>query len=384
MIRLTAGSASLMLLTLTGCGGNHEAHKADSASRPSVSVSVVETQVAAWPVTYEAPGTVRALTATTLASQVMGYVRDVKVQTGDRVSAGQVLVIIDSRDLESALLHAKAGEQEAQSGIAEAENGIAAAKAQLGLAQATFRRMEDLFSKKSISNQEFDEAQARLASAEAAYQVAASKRAQLDARIAQAKQGVESASVMRSYSEIRAPFGGVITDKKVEPGQMATPGSPLVTIERTGAYRLEAPVEESMLGSIRLGQRVSVALESANQTVTGKITEIVPAVDPSSRAFLVKASLPSTPLIRSGLFGRLRVPRGSHQAIVVPADAIIHRGELQSVFVVEDGIARTRMITVGQRQDAQVEILSGLHAGEKIVFPRPANLTDGAKVEVRK
>ena len=133
-------------------------------------------------------------------------------------AAGQVLVIIDSRDLESALLQAKAAEQEAQSGIAEAENGIAAAKAQLGLAQVTFRRMEDLFKKKSISNQEFDEAQARLRSAEAAYQMAVSKRAQLDARIAQARQGVESASVMHSYSEIRAPFAGVVTDKKVEAG----------------------------------------------------------------------------------------------------------------------------------------------------------------------
>jgi RND family efflux transporter MFP subunit len=384
MTRSIAFLAPLLVLISTGCGGDHKPSKADAASRPPVPVSVVETQVAAWPVTYEAAGTVRALTASTIASKVMGYVRDVKVQPGDRVNTGQVLVVIDSRDLESALLQAKAAEEEAHSGIAEADNGIAAAKAQLGLAQATFKRMDDLFSKKSISNQEFDEAQARLRTAEAAYNMAVSKRAQLGARIDQAKQGVASASVMRSYSEISAPFAGVITEKKVEPGQMATPGSPLVTIEKTGAYRLEAPVEESMLGSIHLGQNVSVVLESAHQTVTGKITEIVPAVDPSSRAFLVKASLPSSPLVRSGLFARLRVPRGSHQAVVIPADAILHRGELQSVFVVEDGIARARMITAGKRQDAQVEILSGLNAGEKVVFPRPANLTDGAKVEIRK
>ena len=364
MTRLKASLLAL-LLTLAGCSGNHRPHKADAASRPPVSVSVVETQATTSPITYEAPGTVRAQTAATIASKVMGYVREVNVQPGDRVTAGQVLVIIDSRDLESALLQAKAAEQEAQSGIAEAESGIAAAKAQFALAQVTFRRMEELFNKKSISNQEFDEAQARLRSAKAAYQMAVSKRAQLDARIAQAKQSVESASVMLSHSEIRAPFAGVVTDKKVEAGQMATPGSTLLTVEKTGAYRLEAPVEESMLGSIRLGQSVSVTLESANHTLTGKITEIVPAVDPSSRAFLVKASLPATSLVRSGSFGRLRVPHGSHEAIVVPADAVMQRGELQSVFVVEDGIARTRMITVGKRQDGQVEILSGLHPGRR-------------------
>ena len=383
---MTQLKASLLafLLALAGCSGNHKPQKADAISRPPVSVSVFETQATTWPVTYEAPGTVRAQTVATIASKVMGYVREVNVQPGDRVTAGQVLVIIDSRDLESALLQAKAAEQEAQSGIAEAESGIAATKAQFGLAQVTFSRMEELFNKKSISNQEFDEAQARLRSAKAAYQMAVSKRAQLDARIAQAQQGVESASVMRSYSEIRAPFAGVVTEKKVEAGQMATPGSTLLTVEKTGAYRLEVPVEESMLGSIRLGQSVSVTLESANQTRTGKITEIVPAVDPSSRAFLVKVSLPPTPLVRTGSFGRLRVPRGLHQAIVVPAEAVIHRGELQSVFVVEDSIARTRMITVGQRQEGQVEILSGLHAGEKVVFPRPAQLMDGARVEGRR
>jgi RND family efflux transporter MFP subunit len=313
----------------------------------------------------------------------MGYVREVRVQTGNRVSAGQLLVRIDSRDLEAGLLQARAAEQEARSAIAEAENGIAAAKAQLGLAQVTFRRMEDLFAKKSISNQEFDEAQARLGSAEAAWQMAVSRRAQLDAKIAQAAQSVESASVMRSYAEIRAPFVGVVTDKQVEQGQIATPGRPLLTIEQEGAYRLEAPVQESMLGRVRVGQDVSVLLDTCKQPLSARLTEIVPAVDPTSRAFVVKATLPSGPMIRSGLFGRLRVQRGIEEAIAIPADAIVHRGALQSVFVAENGVARLRMVTAGQTRDGQAEILSGLQAGEKVIHPRPANLTDGVRVEVR-
>jgi RND family efflux transporter MFP subunit len=313
----------------------------------------------------------------------MGYVREVKVQTGDRVSAGQLLVLIDSRDLEAGLLQARAAEQEARSGIAEAENGIAAAKAQLELAEVTFRRMQDLFGKKSISNQEFDEAQARLRSAEAGYRMAVSKRAQLEARSAQAAQSVESASVMRSYAEIRAPFAGVVTEKRVEQGYMATPGTPLLTIEQAGAYRLEAPVQEWMIGSVRAGQNVSVLVDTFTQPLNARVTEIVPTVDPASRAFLVKATLPSRPMIRSGLFGRLRVQRGVQQAIAIPADAIVHRGALQSVFVAENGVARLRMVTMGHVHEGQAEILSGLQAGEKVIHPRPANLADGAGVEVR-
>jgi multidrug efflux pump subunit AcrA (membrane-fusion protein) len=107
-------------------------------------------------------------------------------------------------------------------------------------------------------------------------------------------------------------------------------------------------------------------------------------VDPLSRAFLVKATLPSAPMIRSGLFGRLRVPRGVHQVIAVPADAIVHRGALQIVFVADNGVARMRMVTAGRIHDGQAEILSGLEAGETVIHPRPAKLADGVRVEVRR
>jgi RND family efflux transporter MFP subunit len=313
----------------------------------------------------------------------MGYVREVRVQPGSAVKEGQLLVTIDSRDLESSVAQARAAEAEARSAIAEADNGIAAAKAQLHLAQVTFKRMDDLFSKKSISNQEYDEARARLQTAEASLQMAVSKRAQLESRIAQAKQGVESASIMRSYSEIRAPFSGIVTEKLATPGQLATPGAPLLTIEAAGGFRLEAPVEESMLGRVRLGQTVPVSLDASEQTLNGRVTEIVPAIDPASRSFVVKASLPASNHVRSGVFGRLRLPRGTHESIAVPRDAVSHRGEIQSVFVVENGVARSRMITVGDQQDNKVEVLSGLQAGERIVYPVPAGLSDGAKVEVR-
>jgi RND family efflux transporter MFP subunit len=382
MNRLTALAVSTLLLMLTGCGGS-EQRPTNASTAPAARVSTVDVQFVELPVIYEAPGTVRAQTTSTVSSKVMGYVRDVKVQPGDRVTPGQLLVLIDARDLESAVLQAKAAEQEAHSGIAEADNGIAAAQAQLELAQVTYKRMDGLFQKKSISNQEYDEARARLRAAEAAQQMAVSKRAQLDARISQAKQGVESASVTRSYSEIRAPFAGVVTDKRVEAGQMATPGTPLLTIEQTGVYRLEAPVEASMLNSVRLGQRVTVSLESSDQLIPGKVSEIVPAIDPSSRSFLVKVALPSSPSLRSGLFGRLRLSRGLRRSIVAPSNAIYERGELHQVFVVQDGLARTSMITVGQSHDGKVEVLSGLRPGDKVISPLPANMMDGSKVEVR-
>lgn len=375
---------AIVIALLTGCGAAEHARKTDVTGAAPVAVSVIETKLVEWPSVYEAPGTVRALTTSTLSSKVMGFVRDVRVQPGDRVKEGQVLVVIDSRDLETSVLQAKAAEQEARSGVAEAENAIAAAKAQMELAQVTFRRMDDLYAKKSISNQEFDEALARLKSAEATHQMAVSKRAQLDARIAQVAQGVQAASVMRTYGEIRSPFSGTVIEKRVEPGQMATPGTPLLTVEQTGRYRLEAPVQESMLGAIREGQTVSVVLDSFGQTVNARVTEIVPSVDAASRAFLVKATLPAASNLRTGLFGRLQVQRGTERTIAIPAEAVSHRGALQSVFVADGDTARLRMITTAGTRDGQVQVLSGLSEKERVIFPRPAGLADGTRIEVRR
>ena len=371
-----------LTVALTACT-TQEPRKTEAAAPPPIAVSTVEIQPVNWTTAYEAPGTVRARTSTTVSSRIMGYIRDIKPQPGDHVAEGQILAIIDSRDLESGVLQAKAAEQEARNAIPEADNGVAAAKAQLDLARITFKRMDDLFNNKSISNQEYDESQARLRTAEAMYQGALAKRSQLDAKIAQTRQGVESASVMRSYAEVRAPFAGIVTEKRAEAGQMATPGAPLLVIEQSGAYRLEASVEESMLSAVRIGQNVSVVLDVLPQSISGKVTEIVPAIDPASRSFLVKVSLPSSPLIRSGLFGRLRIPRGSHSAVAVPADAVLQRGDIQTVFVAENGTARARLISTGQKQDSKLEVLSGLQPGDRIIHPRPAQMADGARIEVK-
>jgi RND family efflux transporter MFP subunit len=332
---------------------------------------------------YEATGTVRARTATVLSSRVMAYVRQVEVQVGDRVRAGQLLVTLESQDLQANVRRAEAAEAEVRSAIPEAESGIAGAKANLDLAGSTFRRMEDLASKKSISNQEFDEASARLKAAQAAYEMARAKRSQLDSKLAQAEQEINAARIMRDYTQIAAPFAGVVTARSVEPGNLAAPGAPLLTVEREGAYRLEASVEESKLPFVKTGQTVEIELEALNRRLTARVSEIVPAVDAASRANIVKIDLPELANLRSGMFGRAWVPMGSSSVVAVPKAALVERGQLESVFVIEDGVARNRLVTTGKRGPDVIEVLSGLSEGENVVSPIPSGLADGVRVEVR-
>ncbi|MEJ1934037.1 biotin/lipoyl-binding protein, partial [Nostoc sp. NIES-2111] len=198
------------MAALAACGGKTPEKKA-AAEGPAVRVQTVEVSAETWPLLYEAAGTVRARTSATLSSRVMGYVREIRVQPGDRVNAGQLVATLESRELESGVKQAQAAEVEARSAVAEAEQAIAAARAQTMLAKSTFERMDSLHKKKSISEQEFEEVQARLRTAEATLEMAQAKRKQLDARIAQARQGVEAAETMLGFTKIYAPFAGLVT-----------------------------------------------------------------------------------------------------------------------------------------------------------------------------
>jgi RND family efflux transporter MFP subunit len=368
-------------LLLTSCG-SEQARRAAQPQVPPAAVQVAAVTSQDWPTSYEATGTVRARSTATISSKVMGYVQQVSVQVGDRVRQGQALITLDARDLDVNLRRAEACGAEVQSAIPELENATAAAKANLDLAQTTFDRMKELAGKKSISNQEMDEASARLKAAEANYEMMRSRRAQITSKAAVVEQEVRAAGIMRDYAKLAAPFNGVVITRTVEPGNLATPGAPLLTIEQDGLYRLEASVDESKLASVRVGQAVEAVLE-ADRKLNARVSEIVPSVDSASRTYIVKLDLPATPNLRTGMFGRVIFPLGVQKVVAVPLPALMERGQLQSVFVVEDGVAHTRLVTTGRRTSDAVEVLSGLTAGERVVLPVPVGLQDGARVEVR-
>ena len=370
------------VLLLSSCGSELPRRAAQPQTAP-VAVRTAAVSTADWPASYEATGTVRARITATISSKVMGYVQQVSVQVGDHVREGQPLISLEVRDLDVSLRRAEAGRAEVESAIPELENATAAAKANLDLAQATYKRIEELAGKKSISNQEFDEASARLKAAQANYEMTRSRRAQLNSKMAGVEEEVRAAGIMRDYAKLAAPFSGVVITKTVEPGNLATPGAPLLTIEQDGLYRLEASVDESKLASVRVGQAVEAVIEASGRKLNARVSEIVPSVDSASRTYIVKLDLPATPQLRTGMFGRAIFPLGVAKALAIPLAALMEHGQLQSVFVVEDGVAHARLVTTGRRAGDAAEVLSGLNAGERIVAPLPPGLQDGARVEVR-
>jgi membrane fusion protein, multidrug efflux system len=385
----------LLATTVASCGKNQEV----AAEKPSVVKGARVERVSMSPVEdyYEATGTVRSKTTTVLSSKIMGTVISLRAREGDKVSADQALIEIDNRDASAQLQKADAGLRQAQEGLAEVEQAIKAAKsaqdaaeANKRLADSTYARYQALFERRSVSPQEFDEAKARREMAEAearraadTLNVLAAKRRQALAQIDQVKAEVANAQVFVGYARITSPISGVVVAKHTEVGSTATPGTPLLTIEDGSRYRLVVAVEESQLGKIGMGQRARLRIDALGaDDLEGAVSEITPAVDPMSRSYTVKIDLPARQDLRSGLYGVARFMSGQRQAILIPRKSVTRRGQLAVVFVVDDaGVARLRLIQTGKTYGENVEALSGLNDGERVVVDGAADVKDGVRIQ---
>jgi RND family efflux transporter MFP subunit len=373
----------ILILMTAGCSP-HEARVAAAGAEQRVAAVQVETVADSETADiYQASGSVRARYSAAIAAKIAADILEVRAQAGDHVQAGQTLVVLDRRDLEANLLRSEAARAEAESALDETESAITAARANFDLARTTHKRFQDLLANASVSQQEFDESQARLRSAEAMLEMAASKRRQIEARRSQAEAEIAAARVALDYATLTAPFAALVTERKADPGSLATPGAPLLTLEREGNPRLEASIDESRLGLVRVGESVAVEIDGLNRTVTGRVAEVVPAVDAATRSFTVKIDLPALPGLRSGMFGRAGFAAGRRGALLVPESAVRERGQIRSVYVVEGDTARLRLVTLGEARDGWREILSGLTAGERIVVTPPPLLADGARVAIQ-
>lgn len=331
------------LLLLAGCGSKEEpaASVASAAPQATIQAAVVEIKTVQVPVRVEVTGQVAAVFQATLSSRIQGTIDKLLVREGTRVSKGQTLIQLDSRDVQADLARASA----------EVEN-----------ARAQLHRMQSLLSEDAVSKQEVE-------NATRAFKVAEANRKAVLAQL--------------SYTVVKAPFDGIITEKKVEAGELASPGQPLLQMEDPQHLRLEATVAEGDLKSVSLGDKIPILIDALGaQTLRGIVSQILPAGDPQTHTFTVKLDLPMTPGLKSGMFGRLQLDKGVTQTMLVPASAIVERGELTSVYVVgSDQIGRLRWVKIGRRFDTLREILSGVNAGERVML-EGARGVDGALVKI--
>jgi RND family efflux transporter MFP subunit len=376
---ILASFALVAGLTLPACSRGTKTAPAEPAD--AIPVTVATIAMADVADTFEAGGVVQARTTATLMARILAPVREVRAMPGDRVRAGQVLIVLDGRDLAAQARRARAEGASADQDVIAASSERQAAEAALALACSTHARIAGLHAKRSATSQELDDATAALRAAEARATGAAARAQAAVSGVEGAHAASEAADTTETFSRIAAPFDGVVTEKMVEPGNMAAPGTPLMRVEDTHRFRLDVRVDESRIGRVSPGATVAIALDGgsddAARVVDGTVTEVSRAVDADARAFLVKIALPADGGLRSGMFGRARFASRPRRALTVPAGALVRRGQVTSVFVVEKDIARVRLVDVSGS-----EVLAGLSDGEVVIVSPPPTLTDGRRVKV--
>ncbi len=339
----------LAIFLISGCSSN-QPKKIESKTIEGVKLQTVNQ--GDLPNYLEATGTVKAKIISVITSKVMGTITSVNVKDGDGVLEGQVLLTIYDQD--------------ASERVRQAEKNLDAARLNMSLSDATYMRYKALYDEKALSQQEMDQITTEKELAKANYE--------------RAIAAVGEAKVMRSFYTVTSPISGIVSSKKVDVGTTAMPGMPLLNVENTSSFELDANVDSKYSQDLKVGSNVGVKVESLPE-IQGKISEIVPSVDPMSRSFVVKIELGSGNL-RSGMYGKAYFNIGTKKAISIPESALVRKGGLVGVYVVDDkGLVSYRMVKLGEKYGKNVEILSGLSNGEKIIVEGTENAFDGAIVK---
>lgn len=340
LLRTSILACSFAAAFVAGCK-RHDESKADGPALPAAAVRVQVIEAKKRVATEEVVATVRPKLQARLEAKVAGRIEQMRAVPGQPVKAGELLVRLDVQEIRARLDQAAAVQQQAESEL---------------------KRTTALLEHSSATRSEFDAVQAR-------------------ARVAAA--AVKEAEAMLGYAEIVAPFDGVVTRKLADVGDLAAPGKPLVELEDPSALRLEADVPEALIGRVRLEDKLPVRGATTLTGLEGVVSEIAPAADSASRTFLVKLDLPPATPLRSGQFARVAVPVGETSALRVAASAVVQRGQMELVFVETNRIAQLRLVKTGRRVGGEVELVSGVAAGERVVTEGAAQLRDGQPVEIR-
>jgi RND family efflux transporter MFP subunit len=301
------------------------------------------------------------------------------------------------RQAEAGVAAAKAGLEMAKAQASMVEEGarsqeITAADKQVAQAKAAYEqarqetlmarqggRWEDITTAEAAVRQA-EEAQRATRAAQARDQVSAKDITRAKAGVAQARAEVARAGTMLGYTNIYAPFDGVITARQADPGDMAMPQMPILSIDDHTQYQLVSRVPESIAARMTKGATVTVVLSALNQTVTARIAEIVPSADPATRTLTIKANLPRLAGLQSGLFGRMQIASGKEDRLMAPRTAVVERNGLTGVYTLVEGKARFTLVTLGKEAGDLVQILSGIADGRRIIAMPPAGLIEGAPV----
>jgi len=360
-------TAALMVSSLVSCGSEKDG--ATETNGPVINVKNTDKakieKATQW---YDAVGTIRPRTETSIESQVPAQIIKVMISPGSKVKRGDTLFVLDSRQFSSRLGSAKEGLKAAQAAKEQANQGLIAAKANFAQAESEYTRVKKYFETEAATRQQLEQAKASFITAQAAVKQAKEALLAAEAGIKQAGAGINEANISQGYTVIKAPDNGQILRRMAEPGDMALPGKPLAVMRTSGALRIEVFVREGLISKVTPGMELDVEIKTLDTHTKAIVNEVVPYADPKTRTFLVKAQLPAMEGAYPGMYGKLKIPVTESDVITIPANAVKTVGQLQMVLVKGKEGWKSRYIKTGLAMGERVEVLSGLSGNETVGY----------------
>jgi len=331
---------------LTSCQQHDEKNTSNAGQLPPVEVTVAQVTKHVAENQIELVGTVQAVDRAEISSKITGNIMVLPIKLGSRIKQGDLLVEIS------------AGEISAQ---------LQQARAQLDQAKRNLAREQKLLKKNAATPETVKSLQDTVWIAEASF---------------------KEAKTMLNYTKILAPFDGIVTRKIANAGDLATPGKPLLHIEAENNLEIQTDIPEAIINNIAQGTKLSVHIPAVNIDVEGEVTEISPTSDPESRTTPIKLHIKFKPQLRSGMFARVHLRNKQTESLAIPTSAVTMYGQLERVFVDDNGSAALRLIRVGKTFTSKsgssyIEILSGLSEKDKVITAGNLNLEHGQPLVVK-
>ena len=323
------------------CRQEQPAPKAKQQEAAPVAVTTARVEKEAAIHQVELVGTVQAVERAEISAKITGNIVTLPVEVGSRVKAGQLLVELNAQEISAQVQQAKAQVEQARRNLSREENLL----------------------KRNAATPE------------------AVKSLEDSLRIADA--GYRTAQAMLDFTKITAPFSGIVSRKMANVGDLATPGKPLLNLEEGNSLQVVTDIPEAMITRVAKGDVLDIAIPSLQRRLKGTVAEVSPVADPSSRTSQVKLRLPAAPDLRSGQFARVTLALAEAKTLTVPGEAISVQGQMEKVYVVDNGRLSLRLVRSGARLDGRVEILAGLAEGAVVVVPATPDLRDGQAVTLK-
>ncbi len=333
-------ATAAVVLLLAACGDGRDSKP---AAAPAAALATATVELREIELTWSSEAVIEAVRQSTVSAQIAGRIVELRFDVGDRVKKGEVIVRIDERAATQAVAASEAQVREAQAALANA--------------RSQHERSRQLLAQKFIS-------QAALDQSEAAYKAA-------QARVTALLAGAGQAATERSFATIVAPYGGIVSARHVELGEMAVPGKPLMTGFDPATLRVSANVPQAQVGAVQAGGRARIEIPSLARWVEAKSLTVIPSADPRTHTTRVRLDLPEDVSgVYPGVFARVHFVVGRAPRLLAPRGAVVKRSELTAVYVVDAaGRPQLRQVRLGDAGDERsVEVLAGLKPGEAVAL----------------